>query len=228
MSTILLLLLVSLLTGERPAPQPSPSFELAVTGAGSRGSLVFREDEVAFTAANPRKSRRWAYRDLKQVRIVSPRRIVFETFEDGSIWRLGADRSMTFSVTGSIDGHVVAFLLGRVRRPVMSAVLPANTGVPIFRTEAKHTRGRTGTHGALAMFPRGLAYESTETSSFFWRFADIHGLHQLSPYSLLVDVYTADDIRPFVFELKVALTPDEFDRLWQAVHPAAARPGRQR
>ena len=227
MSTIILLL-VSLLTADGRTGQPLPSFELSVRGAGSRGSLIFGEEEVAFTAADPRKSRRWAYRGLKQVRIVSPRRIVFETFEDRSMWRLGADRSVTFDVTGSIDGNAVAFLLDRLRRPVMSAVLPANAGVPIFRTWAKHSRGRKGTHGVLTMFPRGLAYESTETASFFWRFADIHGLHQLSPYSLLVDVYTAGAIRPFAFELKVPLTPDEFDQLWQAVHPAAARAGRQR
>ena len=92
------LLASTLAVGSASPPPPSGPFELSVTGAGSRGTLVFTSSGVSFTAADPRKSRQWPYPELKQIRVVSPRKIAFDTFEDGSRWRFGADR------TGEGDG----------------------------------------------------------------------------------------------------------------------------
>src|SRR3972149_7730162 len=125
MFSIVLLLASTLAVGSASPPPPSGPFELSVTGAGSRGTLVFPGRGVSFTAADPRKSRQWPYPELKQIRVVSPRKIAFDTFEDGSRWRFGADRTVEFDVTeGTIDGRLGAFLLESVKRPVSSAVLP--------------------------------------------------------------------------------------------------------
>ena len=99
MFSIVLLLASTLAVGSASPPPPSGPFELSVTGAGSRGTLFFTVSGVSFTAADPKKSQQWPYHELKQIRVVSPRKIAFDTFEDGSRWRFGADRTVEFDVT---------------------------------------------------------------------------------------------------------------------------------
>jgi hypothetical protein len=139
----------------------------------------------------------------------------------------GADRTIEFEVTeGVIDGTFVAHLLEHAGRPVASAVLPAGLGEPTVRIAAKHLRGRKGTHGALAIYPSGLAYETpTEGGSRYWRIADVEAVLRTSPRTLLIDVYERGRVRPFAFELKEPLPDAAFEALWQQVNPPAARTG---
>ena len=222
------LLLASTLVSPAVSAQPSTgSYELAVKGAGSRGRLVFTVSEVAFDAVDANRSQRWQYTELKQIRVLSPQAIAFDTFEDGSRWRFGADRTVEFDVVeGTIDGSLVGFLLGNIGRPVTSAVLPAGLGEPIVRVIAKHLRGRKGTHGAIAVYGSGLAYESADaTGSRYWRFSDIQSIQRISPYRLLVDVYEHGTVRPFSFELKEPLAESAFDDVWDRVNRPAERSG---
>lgn len=220
------LLLASLLTAQAATPTQAPgSLALAVKGAGSRGTLVFRAKGIAFQAADAKKSREWPYRELKQVRITSPREIVLDTYEDGSRWRLGADRSVAFELTqGAIDGTLVAHLLEHAGRPVSSTVLPAGLGEATVRIAAKHLRGRNGTHGTLAIYPSGVAYETAaKGGSRYWRIADIESVLRPSPRTLLIDVYERGRVRPFAFELKEPLPDAAYDALWQRANPPRAR-----
>jgi hypothetical protein len=227
MLSVVLLLAATLATPAVTPAQPPGSLELAVKGAGSRGKLVFTTGEVAFEAEDPKKSRRWPYRELKQVRVVSAREIALDTYEDGSRWRLGADRTIEFEVTeGAIDGTLVAHLLEHAGRPVASAVLPAGLGEPAVRIAAKHLRGRKGTHGTIAIYGSGLAYESPDPgASRYWPFADIDAVFRTSPRALLIDAHERGRVRPFAFELKEPLPDAAFEALWQRVNPPAARTG---
>lgn len=221
-----ILVLASALAVPAASPPPAPaSYELAVKGAGSRGSLVFTADEVAFEAADPKKSRHWLYRELKQVRVISLREIAFDTFEDRGRWWLGADRTVAFDlVEGTIDGRLVALLLENIRRPVASSVLPAGLGESTIRLAAKHHRGRQGTHGTIAIYPSGLAYETdARRGSRYWRFADIESILRTSPDRLLVDAYEHGSVRPFSFQLKDPLPAAVFDEVWRRVNEPAER-----
>lgn len=222
----IVLLLASFLAAQAATPaQPPGSLALAVNGAGSHGTLTFTTDGITFQAADKKKSRQWPYRELKQVRVVSSRKLALDTYEDGSRWRFGADRTVAFKVTeGAIDGQLVAHLLVHVQRPVSSAVMPAGLGNPSVRVTAKHLRGRKGTHGALVIYPSGLAYETaSEGGSRYWRLDDVESILRTSPRSLLVDVYESGRVRPFAFELKEPMPDIAFDALWQQVNPPAAR-----
>ena len=222
-----ILVLASALAVPAVSPPPPAAYELAVKGAGSRGNLVFTAEDVAFDAADPKKSRRWLYRDLKQIRVTSPHEIAFDTFEDGSRWRFGADRTLEFDVVeGTIDGGLIGFLLQNVRRPISSAVLPAGLGEATVRVAAKHLRGRKGTHGAIAVYASGLAYESADAKgSRYWRFSDMQSIQRSSGYRLLIDVYEHGSIRAFAFELKEPLPESAFDDVWQRVNTPAERSG---
>ena len=227
MFSIVLLLASTLTVGSASPPPPSGPFELSVKGAGSQGALVFTGSGVSFTAADPKKSRQWPYHELKQIRVVSPRKIAFDTFEDGSRWRFGADRTVEFDVTeGTIDGGLVAFLLENVKRPVSSAVLPTSLGEARVRVGAKHLRGRKGTHGAIIVFSSGLAYETGDSrDSRYWRFADIASILRTSPVTLLVNVYERGHVRPFAFDLKAPMSDAAFDYVWDQVNHPADRTG---
>ena len=222
-----LLLASTLAAAAAISPPAQGLFQLSVNGDGSRGTLVFTASGVSFGAADPKKSRQWPYDELKQIRVVSAREIAFDTFEDGSRWRFGADRTIEFDVTGeAVTGSLVAFLLENVRRPVASAVLPAGLGEPRTRIDAKHLRGRKGTHGTLAIYASGLAYESADTAgSRYWRFSDIESILRTPPFRLLINVYERGSARPFEFELKAPLPVSAFDYVWDQVNRPTDRTG---
>jgi hypothetical protein len=222
----MVLLLASIVAAQAASPpQPPGSLTLAVKGGGSHGTLAFTTDGIAFQAADAKKSRQWPYRELKQVRVVSPREIALDTFDDGAWWRCGADKTVEFKVTeGAIDGRLVAHLLEHVKRPVSSAVMPAGLAEPSARVAAKHLRGTRGTQGTLVIYPSGLAYETaSEGGSRYWRLDDVESILRTSPRSLLIDVYESGRVRPFAFELKEPLPDEAFDTLWEQVNRPAAR-----
>jgi hypothetical protein len=225
MFSVVLLFASLLATQTASPPQPPASLTLAVTGAGSRGTLVFTTDGIAFEATDAKKSRQWPYRELKQVRVVSPREIALDTYEDGSRWRFGADRTVEFEVTdGPIDGALVRHLVEHAGRAVATAVLPAGMGEPTVRIAAKHLRGQQGTHGALAIYPAGLSYETpAEGGSRYWRLDDLESILRTSPRGLLIEAYERRRVRSFAFELKEPLPDSSFEALWQQVNPPAAR-----
>src|SRR5581483_10090203 len=224
----ILFLTCTLVLAYTGAPQPAQEpFRLSVEGAGSRGALVFSASGVGFDAADPKKSRRWPYHELKQIRVMTEHEIAFDTFEDGSRWRFGADRTITFDVTeDAVTSDLVAFLLEHIQRPLTSAVLPAGIGEPRARIDAKHLRYQKGTHGTIAIYAAGLAYEATEPAdSRYWRFTDVESILRTSPYTLLINVYEHGSVRPFAFDLKAAIPDDAFDEVWNQVNKPTTRTG---
>lgn len=220
-----LLLIVFVAATPASAP-PAGAFELVVNG----GRLAFDPAGVSYIAADSKNSRQWSYFHLKQIRVISPRKIAFDTFEDGRRWRFGADRTIEFEVSqGTIDGDDVAFLLENVDRPVMSVVPPSGIGEARDRIDAKHLRHTRGSHGTLAIYAGGLHYDSTDNSdSRYWRFGDIESVLRVSSSKMLISVYEHGSIRTLAFELKSPLSPTTFDYVWGEVNRPADRAAKGR
>ena len=105
-------------------------------------------------------------------------------------------------------------------------MLPAGIGEPRTRVDAKHLRGRKGTHGALAIYASGLAYQTDDTADArFWRFSDIESILRTSPFRLLINVHERGSVRPFEFELKGPLAVPAFDYVWDQVNRPIDRTG---
>jgi hypothetical protein len=203
-----------------------PPFELAVRQdrlvGSTRGTLVVDPSGIEFRTTDRKESRRWEYRALRQVRILSTTRIALDTYEDQGRLRLGADRSFSFEVTaGTIPADLVAYLLGRVERPTVTAVMPPLPPTALFDVPVKHDRAGRGSEGRLLLYDTGIAYVTErEGEARFWRFRDVHAVMRLDRYRLQVLAYEggSGNVRPFTFELKTDLPQAMYDAIWQRVN----------
>jgi hypothetical protein len=225
--TSTVLSLVMLVSGAQVAPAPGPPlFELAVRQdrafGSTPGALLVDEQGIEFRSADRKTSRRWDYLALKQVRILSRTRITLATYEDQGWLRLGADRAYSFDVTGAIPDGLVTFLLTRLERPLVTAVVPPLPATPLFRVSVKYARRGRGSDGTLALYDTGIAYVTDrDGQARFWRFRDVYGVLALDRHRLQVLAYEggSGETRPFTFELKADLPAGMYDALWQRVNP---------
>lgn len=202
-------------------------YELAVKAdhfiGASRGTLVFDQDEVEYRTTDRDDARRWRYDEIKQLQVLGPRRVQVRTFEDQGRLKMGKDRTFDFGVlSGAVTPELVAFLLTRIDRPVVTAVMPTDCGCePLARIPVKH-EARSGSEGVLVIHPDHLAYLTEQAEeSRYWRHADIASLMRLDPYRLVVSAYEggAGRTRPFVFDLKLDLPEDVYAAVWARVNP---------
>jgi hypothetical protein len=211
------------------AAEAGPPFELSVKRdrllGGSKGTLIFAEDTIEYRTMDKDDARRWAYDDVKQVQILSPTRIAVLTYEDRGFLRLGADRTFDFKILqNSVSSELATFLLERISRPIVTAVMPRYSGNPIFRVRVKHQRQGRGSEGALVLYEGQLLYlTEKEDDNRYWRFPDIYSVLQLDRYRLQITAYEggSGETRPFVFELKSDLPEGFYDALWARVNQPA-------
>ena len=201
-----------------------PPFEFAVRQdrllGGTSGTLVVSQDGIEFRTADRKRARRWDYEALKQVRILSPTRVALATYEEQGRLRFGADRTYVFDVPGSISPEVVSFLLERLERPVVTAVIPPLPEAALFRVSVKNQAG-PGSGGTLALYDTGIVYiTERKGQARFWRFRDVYGVLALDGYQLQVLAYEggSGETRAFTFELKTGLPPGMYDALWQRIN----------
>lgn len=211
------------------AAAAGPPFALTVERdrlvGGSKGTLVFTVDAIEYQTPKKDDARRWAYDDIKQLQILSPTRIAVLTYEDRGVLKLGEDRTFDFKVVQApVSSELVTFLLERIDRPIVTAVMPAYDGDPLFRIRVKHQRWGRGSEGTLVMYDTQLVYlTEQEENSRHWRFADIYSVLRLDRYRLQVTAYEggSGSTRSFVFELKSDLAEEFYDALWARVNPPA-------
>lgn len=212
------------------AAAAGPPFELAVKRdrlfGGSTGTLVVTADEIEYRTDDADDARRWPYDAVKQVQILSPTRIRVLTYEDGGRLRIGADRTFDFTIVqGAASSDLATFLLERITRPVVTAVMPQYGGEPRHRIRVKHQRQGRGSEGTLLLYDRQLVYiTEQEEASRYWRFTDIESVLRLDRFRLQIAVYEGGSTRPFVFELKSDLPDGFYDLLWARVNPPALEP----
>ena len=207
-----------------------PPFELSVKKdhfiGSSRGTLRFTDDGVQYDTTEKKDARTWAYVDVKQLQVLSPTRIAVLTYESQGRLKLGADRTFTFDVlTGSVSPDLVALLLSRIQRPLVTAVMPPDGSPELFRLTATRQRSGHNSEGTLAMYEDHLAYRTERApEARYWRFADIFAVLPLDPFRLQVQAYEgrSGSTRTFVFDLKSALPSEFYDALWARVNPSAA------
>ncbi|MGE3344631.1 MAG: hypothetical protein AB7L71_14470 [Vicinamibacterales bacterium] len=212
------------------AADAQPPFELSARQdrflGSTSGTLVIGDDGIEFRTPDRTKARQWGYEALKQVRILSPTRVTLETYEDRGRLRFGADREYAFDVPGSVPESVVAFLLDRLDRPTVTAVMPPLPATPLFRVGVKNASARKGSDGTLLLYDSGIAYVTErEGQARFWRFRDVYGVLALDRYRLQVLAYEggSGQTRSFTFELKTNLPPGMFDAIWQRVNSPIGR-----
>ena len=217
------------LTASWAAALDGPPYSLSVKRAhvigSSPGTLRVTAEGIEYDTTAKDEARRWAYADVKQLQIQSPTRVVLLTYEDQGRLRLGADRRFDFEVRGGrVSPELVAFVLSRTDRPLVTAVLPPLPNTPLFRVPVKHERQGRGSSGTLLMYDDALVYMTEgEAEARYWRFTDLFAVLPLNRerYQVLAYEGGAGEVRPFTFQLKGAL-PDGFARaLWDRVNPPA-------
>lgn len=226
---LLLTVTVCLLVGGSgsTASGQTARFELAVKQDGvigsTAGALVFSDDGVEFRPARG-QPRRWPYADLKQVQVLSPTRIRLRTYEDRGWTRLGSDRDIRYEVVqGAVVPELAAFLIARIDRSTLTAVVPAGLGRPLATALVRHERGGRGSLGTLVMYETGLAYETARAGEGrFWRFRDIASVLKMDPWHLEITAYEGGGgrVRPFTFEARTGLAAGFYDVLWARVNPS--------
>jgi hypothetical protein len=209
-----------------PAVAQSP-YELTVKAGhvigASRGTLVFDQDSVEYRTTDRNDARKWRYDDIKQLQVLGPRHVQVLTFEEHGRRKLWKDRTFDFEVVaGTVSPELVAFLLTRIERSLVTAVMPTDSGAePLARIPVKHER-RRGSEGVLLVYADHLAYQTEgPEASRDWRYRDIASVFKLDPYRLVVSAYEggAGETRPFVFDLKRELPDDVYAALWARVNP---------
>lgn len=217
-------LVVLALTAAVAVATEGPSFELAVrldkTFGSTPGTLTFRADSVEFEAAGAGRIRSWRYEDLRQVQVRSARRIDLLTYEDQGWLKLGADRRYQFSLAaGEVPPELVAFLLRRVERPLLLAVIPPPCCTTGLKVAVKHERQGKGSEGVLLVHHGALIYDTQrEGEARYWRFTDLDSVLLLDRDRLQVTARENARLRPFVFQLKSELPEGFYDALWAEVN----------
>ena len=217
------------LTASWAAALDGPPYSLSVKRShvigSSSGTLRITAEGIEYDTTAKDEARRWAYAEIKQLQIQSAKRVVLLTYEDQGRLKLGADRSFDFELRdGSVSPELVAFVLSRTDRPIVSAVLPPLPNAPLFQVPVKHERQGRGSNGTLLMYDDALVYMTErDADNRYWRFRDLFAVLPLdrNRYQVLAYEGGAGELRPFTFQLKTAL-PDTFARaLWDRVNPPA-------
>lgn len=220
--------MIALATAVSTAPAVAQDpYELTVKAdhliGASRGTLVFDRDSVEYRTTDRDDARKWRYDDIKQLQLLGPRHLQVLTFEEHGRLKLWKDRTFDFEVVGgTVSPELVAFLLTRIDRSLVTAVMPPDCGCePLARIPARHER-RHGSEGSLLAYADHLAYVSEGAeASRYWRYGDVASVVKLDPYRLVVSAYEggAGEVRPFVFDLKHELPDDVYAVLWARVNP---------
>lgn len=207
-------------------PIAAQPFELAVRKdqvfGARRGMLVFTIDDVAYRTPDGQDARQWAYDDVKQIQILSPTRVRVVTYEDQGWFKLGADRTYDFEVTGEpVSEDLVAYLLDRVSEPLVMAVVPEVDSDPLFQVPVKLRQRIRGSHGSLELLGDRLVYRTDRTDhTRVWRLGDLYLVFQPDRHRLTVQAYEGggDQTRAFEFDLKRPLPPGALEVIWKGMY----------
>ncbi len=209
-------------------------FEFAVERdrffGSSSGILTFDADTVVYATDERDDARIWAYRDIKQVQVLSATAVTIKTYEDQAWMRLGADRAFEFELTdGTVPTALASFLAERVDQPLVLAVFPPSAEEPRFQVPVKLRQRVRGSDGTLAVYDHLVVYETTRGEhARQWRVVDLYAVFQPDRHRLTFEVYEGggDNIRDFAFDLKADLPPGFLDLLWRRLYtPDLARIG---
>jgi hypothetical protein len=187
------------------------------------GELIFAETGIEYRTKDKGDARTWKYEDIQQLGLLSPKELTIITYED-SKWKLGKDLFYRFTITtGEITPALWTQLQAKLKRPVVSALIPPNTA-PKFTIPVKHLRGFSGTQGMLEIGDEYIIYKTAvPKDSRIWRYQDISSVGTTGPYQMrLTSMDRAENEsggeRNFVFSLKEQLAPEAYDFIWEKIN----------
>jgi hypothetical protein len=222
-------LFVALFFGARTAMAQSYEFAVEhdhIFGA-CRGKLIITPERIEYRTEHTEHSREWRYTDLRQIKIVSPRRIELASYEDRK-WRMGLDRIFVFKLLeGEITSEISALLVERATRPAVTSVAPATEDAPAFEVPVKHLHRFGGCVGTLKIYPDRVVYESQDmpSDSRYWRYSDIRNFSQSERYRF--EIATFEDRfggpKAYNFQLREDMPATTYDYVWTRVYPSRLR-----
>jgi hypothetical protein len=230
MRAIFFLLFLSLGAGAVPAQD----FEFDVRHQhilkDCRGKLSFSVAGVEYRTSQVTDSRTWKYSDLRVVKVDSPTEITLVTYDDQKRL-LGKDRAFEFTLLeGKVPAELSAFLLSKVSRPMVLAVLP-EAGQPAFEVPVKHLETFGGARGMLRIYSDRVVFESShEDDSRIWRLRDIERFGQPDHLRLQITSRVPRHGGPtevYNFELIEDIPDGLYDYVWVRLHPSAYYPAAQ-
>jgi hypothetical protein len=187
------------------------------------GELILGETGIDYRTKDKGDARTWKYEDIQQLGLLSPKEITIISYED-SKWKLGKDLFYRFTITtGEITPALWAQLQAKIKRPVVSAVIPPDIA-PKFTIPVKHLRGFSGTQGMLEIGDEYIIYKTAvPKDSRIWRYEDISSVGSTGPYQVrLTSMDRAENEsggeRNFVFSLKERLAPEAYDFIWWKIN----------
>jgi hypothetical protein len=187
------------------------------------GELIFSETGIGYQAEEKKNSRIWKYEEIQQLGLLSPKELTILTYED-SRWKLGKDLFYRFKITsGEITPELWILLQAKIRRPVVSALIPEGI-TPKFTIPVKHLRLFRGTQGRLEIGDEYIIYKTdVPKDSRIWRYQDISSVGTTDSYQLRITVFDRTEgefgsERNFVFSLKERLAPEAFDFIWWKIN----------
>jgi len=207
------------------------SYEFAVEHdhifGACRGKLIITPERIEYRTEHTEHSREWRYTDLRQIKIVSPRRIELASYEDRK-WRMGLDRVYEFKLLeGEITSETSALLVERATRPLVTSVAPATEDMPAFEVPVKHLHHFGGCIGALKIYHDRVIYKSKDmpSDSRYWRYGDIQNFSQSERFRF--EIATFEDKfggpRAYNFQLREDLPAMAYDYVWARVYPSKLR-----
>ena len=196
-----------------------------------KGVLTLTGTGGEYKTAHKKDSRKWSFDEIRLLRVESPTEISILTYEDQKRY-IGKDRTFSFQlVDGKVGGDLSAFLLTRVRRPMVLAVLPApspDAEKPAFEIRAKHLHTIEGALGVLRIYPDRIIFQAAkEGDSRYWRLSDINRFAQPDRYrfQIVSDVpMTGGPTEAYNFQLLDELPSGVYDYLWIRLHPSSYYP----
>ncbi|RPJ56718.1 MAG: hypothetical protein EHM23_22755 [Acidobacteria bacterium] len=187
-----------------------------------QGVLIFDDQGVRYETKELKHARNWKYEDIQQLGI-EPKKVVVLTYQDRKLY-LGKDERFTFVVTeGQVDDSLRALLESRLTRPLVSSVLPEETGVK-YRIPVRHRKTVTGTQGLLEFSDHYVIYRTPDQrDSRIWKYEDLVSVGTTGPYQLRITATerTGGEFgggRNFVFDLKEKLPAGAYDFLWNKIN----------
>lgn len=186
---------------------------------GLSGTLTLGQDGVVFrpTKGSPLH---WPFLEIETFDLLSPRRLVITGYGNRS-WHRHGERKYRFDLSAGMPPEVAAELARRVAKPVRNGN-PEPNATSFATISARHRTLAGGTNGTLRFGPDGIDYITMDgKGGRAWRWSDIETLANPDPFHLRVNSY----LETFVFELKQAMSPELFDRLWNEIYAHDANRG---
>jgi hypothetical protein len=220
---VFLVFLVSLWLGSSSSLLAAP-FSFAarhdhLKGACS-GKLTIGENEISFEG--PKHHFRWPYQEIQQLRLLDSGRIDLLSYEDGSKWKLGADRAFYFRVAGGPQ-NAAGFLAAKLDRRLVVGLPEKPAGI-LAEFPVKHLRPLGGDNGTLVFGEETVTFTSQDKAeSRAWRYQDVESIATSGRDQLSITTYERQRFhyatrRVFNFQLKQPISEDTFNVLWRKVN----------